>query len=381
MNKKANILTIIIFISVIAVMAVWFTVAPFREYSAAENRYLSKWPEFSISDLTSGSYTEKVEDCISDQFPLRDDWVIMNSAIRRLSGRSDSNGIYFGNRLTETFWNYDKNILNNNLIAIDQYSASSENSGGATWFVPVPNRVYAAAHEKNTSLPPRAPDIHQDVLIDDMKKTLADTKVIDTSDAVAEEASEMGVDALYYGTDHHTTTYGAYKIYTELGSSLGYSPLDESEYNATTVCEDFEGTTFHKSGAWWVEPDSIERWDRTDSPDTDITVSIGAKTYDSMYDNSALDTTEKYNYFLYGNNPLMIIKNKNADSKLLVVKDSYAHAILPFLAEHYGEIHVIDLRYYRESVSEYRQSNGIDKTLIIYNVKNLTEDTNLKNLN
>ena len=63
--------------------------------------------------------------------------------------------------------------------------------------------------------------------------------------------------------------------------------------------------------------------------------------------------------------------------KLLIVRDSYADSLVPFLTPHFSEIHLVDLRYYKGSISGYIEDNGIDAALVLYSVANFTSDGNL----
>ena len=74
-----------------------------------------------------------------------------------------------------------------------------------------------------------------------------------------------------------------------------------------------------------------------------------------------------------------MIENSAASSneKLLVVKDSFAHSLVPYLADHYSKIIMVDLRYYTDSVSQLIEQEGIDRVLVVYSIDNLATDTNL----
>ena len=49
---------------------------------------------------------------------------------------------------------------------------------------------------------------------------------------------------------------------------------------------------------------------------------------------------------------------------------------MPFLTPHFSEIHLIDLRYYKQSAVQYIQDNGIDMAVVLYSVPNFVSDTN-----
>ncbi len=368
MKKSVSAATAVLFFGMLFVFGVWFLVHPAREFSDKENRVLAQFPAFSVKAFFSGQWGLDFEEYLSDQFPLRDEWIVLKAALQRASGRQDNNGVYYGERLTDTFWTYDAGQLERNLSAVNDFA---QKGSGATYFVPVPNAVAV----NDGDLPLLAPDQDQRALIQEMAGSVPQAVTVDCLDALR-DAAEDG-QPLYFGTDHHMTTRGAYVVYCQLLTAMGETPLSEDQFTKTAVTDTFTGTLYHKSGAWWTQPDTMERWDPVTGLSAQLTILPSGEVYDSLYDDSALTGNDPYAYFLHGNQPLEVIRTGASGGKLLLVKDSYAHILAPFLANHFSEIHLLDPRYYRESASEYRRQEGIDTTVILYHVKNLTEDTSL----
>ena len=403
-NKIPVIVTAAVFVAVVFGFFIWLILSHGREYSEKENRYLSDMPELSVDTFFDGTWMEDVEDFVSDQFPMRDTFIEAQSAMRLASGRQDNNNVYYGESLVSAFWNFDKDALEKNMKQIESIATKAE---GNVYFVPV-----ATAGEVLAEKPDLAPDIDQQALINYMKDRLDCVITIDPTESL-KAAAESSSSYLYYKTDHHQTTYGAYIVYTEIMKAMGKDAIAESDFAKTVVAEDFTGTMYNKSGAWWTGADTIERWDYvgdgvefqtaqpseslsdaasffTDSasvlPDSSdslqgatssftVELSMTGEIYNSLYNESALDGADKYSYFLYGNKPVEVIRNDSAQAKekLLIIKDSYAHAIVPFLANHYEEIHMIDLRYYRQDIQKYIEENGLEGAdiIFIYNVEDL----------
>ena len=97
-----------------------------------------------------------------------------------------------------------------------------------------------------------------------------------------------------------------------------------------------------------------------------------------LYDTSFLSVKDKYSMFLGGNQPLAVVRTPHTDApKLLIVRDSYTDSLVPFLTAHFSEIHLVDPRYYKLSVADYIQENGIDEALVLYSVSNFVTDKNL----
>ena len=187
---------------------------------------------------------------------------------------------------------------------------------------------------------------------------------------------------IFYRTDHHWTSLGAYYGYTGLAEALGFTPVSLDSYTETVRSTEFYGTVFSSSGVRWVKPDTISTY----VPDTGITVT--EHSYDnkgnpieiprSLYVESFLSVKDKYSMFLGGNQSLGVVKTPNTDKpKLLIIRDSYTDSVVPFLTPHYSEIHLIDLRYYKLSIQDYIEQNGIDQALVLYSVPNFVTDSNL----
>lgn len=69
--------------------------------------------------------------------------------------------------------------------------------------------------------------------------------------------SSISSDALYYRTDHHWTSAGAYIGYTAWADSLGIDPLAPSDFAIETVSTNFLGT-IHSKLNLPIAPDSIQ---------------------------------------------------------------------------------------------------------------------------
>ena len=97
----------------------------------------------------------------------------------------------------------------------------------------------------------------------------------------------------------------------------------------------------------------------------------------SLFFPSHLEEMDKYPVFLDGNHSLVTIQNPNAEGgNLLVIRDSYAHCFSTFLASDYQNIYLVDLRYYRDNLSQFVAEHPVDRVLYLYGVDNLVSDTN-----
>ena len=144
------------------------------------------------------------------------------------------------------------------------------------------------------------------------------------------------------------------------------------------VSEAFCGTAYSSSGFFWVTPDRMEIL----RPEPDgLTVErydAGVPVPSSLYHREMLETKDKYRLFLGGNSPRIVLDTGKADlPSLLIIRDSYSDSFVPFLPEHFSRIHLLDLRYFRNSIQDYIREEGIDRVLVMYSVNNFCSDSNL----
>ena len=197
---------------------------------------------------------------------------------------------------------------------------------------------------------------------------------IDFSAALTAHAGEP----IFYRTDHHWTSLGAFYGANALLESLGREPLKEQDFTPETASTDFNGTLYSQSGIHWLTPDTMEYWVEEDG----LTVTswrTGSPEPSQLYDRSYLTEKDKYSSFLGGNQPLCVIRNENArdGGRLLLIRDSYSDALAPFLAQSFAEVHLLDPRYYRMPPAQYATENGIDAICVVYSVPNFITDRNL----
>ena len=131
-----------------------------------------------------------------------------------------------------------------------------------------------------------------------------------------------------------------------------------------------------------MAPDTIELWQNKAQPKDSVTVEItdgkDSKKLSSYFSYEQLENDDEYPVFLDGNHSLVRIKNSNVTGgKLIVVKDSYGHTIVPFLSQNYSEIIMVDMRYYKKEISALAEKEKADGILFIYSLDNLAADNNL----
>jgi hypothetical protein len=376
--KASALIQILIFSLFIGVFFLLFLILPDKGFSERENRELAAAPKFSFESLfadssDNNSFTKKFEKYTTDQFPFRDSWITMKAASELAIGKKENNGVYLGKNetLIEEFVTPDAELLQKNINAV---KALAENSDVPVYFCLVPS----LGELRPDLLPKDAPYVSQSDIIDRAYAESGATN-IDMLGALSEHSGEY----IFYRTDHHWTSLGAYYGYSAIMGAMGRDPSPLSNYAPRTVTEDFYGTVYSKSGISWVKPDEIEIFADQAEGTKVFNYVTGSEEESSLYDFAFLEKKDKYSMFLGGVSPLVKIVTENVDApRLLIVRDSYTDSMVPFMQGDFSELHVMDLRYYRNQlldsgIQEYIAENGIDEVLVCYSVGNFVTDVNV----
>ncbi len=373
MSKRSSWVQIIIFTAYIALFFALFLLIPDKVFSEQENRELTQAPAFSLESLFAKKFTTKFESYTTDQFPFRDKWTTLKARSELAIGKMENKGIYLckDGTLIEAYEAPDQKQLDTNIEAVKSFT---ENAGVPVYFALIPSN----SEIHSNLLPKNAPNYSQKSIIDYCYAN-SGAKNIDVESALAAHTDEY----IYYRTDHHWTSLGAYYGYEAIMNAMGHTATPLSYFTPYKVTDAFYGTVYSKSGMSWVKPDSIEIF-APQNPSTEvINYSTNEPVEGTMYDYTFLEKKDKYSMFFGGNTPLLKITTGKTDApKILILRDSYMDSLLPYLQNNYSEIDVMDLRYYKtqlidKTVSDYIRENGIDEVLVCYSVYNFGTDTNV----
>jgi hypothetical protein len=373
MTKRSSWIQIIIFATYIVLFFALFLIFPDKGFSERENRELTQAPTFNFESLISKKFSTKFESYSSDQFPFRDSWTTMKARCEIGIGKEENKGVYIckGDTLIEAYETPDQKQLDTNIGAVKSFVNSSE--------VPVYFALIPSNSEIHSDIIPKNAPNDSETSVIDYCYANSGAKNIDIKAVLTAHSDEY----IYYRTDHHWTSLGAYYGYDTLMKAMDYTPTPLSDFSPQTVSDEFYGTVYSKSGISWVRPDSIEIFAPQDASTEVMNYSAAEPVTGTMYDYTFLDNKDKYSMFMGGNTSLLKITTKNTDApKILILRDSYMDSLLPFLQNNFSEIDVMDLRYYKtqlmeSSVSDYVRENGIDEVLVCYSVQNFGTDTNV----
>lgn len=364
---------------VFSILVILFTVIDIinspNEFSELENRKLSQMPILSLKSYIDTSFSSDYEKYINDQFFLRDNWIDLKSRIEYLLGKRENNDIIFGkeNYLFKKFTTFNDEMLENNLNSIITFT---NNYNKEVDFFIIPNS-YAVYDE----LTPRYLQlVDQLSLINSINSylSLKSNDHINTIN-VAEELLKNKDDYIYYKTDHHWTSYGAYLAYLTYMDYLGLEIVDINNLEKITI-NNFLGTYYNRSKYFKADSDFITYYNILG-----LHIEIDGKEQLSLMDLDKFKGSDKYSAFLWGNNGLTKVINENISeerkgSSILIFKDSYANSFIQFLSYNYEIIDIIDLRYFKESIRNFMKDKDYNEILIMYSFNNLSSDINIRRL-
>lgn len=331
---------------------------PDRARSEAENRTLQQLPALTAASVADGTFMTETEDYLADQFPFRDGWTGLKARVEQLLGKREFRGVYL---CGDTLINHDDTPDKQAELNLDAAAALAEKADAPVYLGLIPG----ASELWRDRLPDGAPRADQASFILDAAERTG-LAAVDYLGALADHADEP----IYYRTDHHWTSLGAYYGYAALCAAVGETAEPLASFLPETASADFSGTLSSTSGVHWLKPDEIDYY----VPEDGVSVTTwrsGAAEEGTLYDRSYLERKDKYASFLGGNQPLCVLKSENAatDKTLLLLRDSYADAMAPFLTRTFAEVHLIDLRYFRRSPAEYARENGADAIVVSYSVQ------------
>lgn len=362
------------FCAILFLVCILNILTPSRSFSDNENRTLALFPAISAQSIFSGEFMTEFETYANDQFPMRDFWVSLKANAERAIGKKENNGVLFaknGYLITKSS-PVNSSLLNATLSSIQKLDALNEFNISLA-LIPTQAEILKEYLPKNTYVPvqPEILQATQNALFH------TNVSVIDPTQALEQHKDQY----LYYRTDHHQTSLGSYYAYREIITALGEAPLPLEAFHQKELSDNFFGTTWSKATFFHTMPDTITAFEPKNPVAFHVNYLDTGEEAESLYSLDKLQTKDKYSVFLDGNHAILTIESGNKNGKSLAVfKDSYAHSILPFLANHYQTIHVIDPRYYNLDPVSYLRENNLTDVLLIYNTPNFAEDTNIVKL-
>ena len=354
-----------VFIAIVLAVAILFVALPKKTYSENEKKVLPEFPQITWDGVADGSWGKSLEDYLASHFPFRDFFVGVHAYWKQALGMNGDSGVYAAEDgyLITAPGDFEEARAQRNLQYLKEFA---DNTGLDATLMVVPSAGFI--------LDDKLPNLHEEYYDAKLLELVANSG-LDTVDLKEDFLSNT--EDLYYRTDHHLTAAGSLRMYQQFCAAQN---IQTKEFSLAESHPGFYGTTYSKSGLWETEADTLDIY-KPENPSTfRVTITEKQETvYDSLYFAGHLENLDKYPVFLDGNHALVTIENLDvANGKtLLLIKDSYAHCFATYLAEHYEKIVMVDMRYYRSSVSDLASAQGATEILYLYGAENLATSTDL----
>lgn len=381
MKKISHILTVVLFLAFIGGLAVSFWVMPDKDFSENENRVLSDFPTVSLDKVMEGELSEDFNAYFTDQFPFRDLWLTCGSLTHLALGQGEANGVLVGKNGQLAVRKFDAYLsLTQRAEDTDYYSEThlrrtADALEALTDKVDIPITVLPAPRTLDVSISAfDYPAELSDALNTTLQGHLAEAGV-DSLDLlpVFRGMYERG-DYVYFRTDHHWTTLGAYTAYEAIMTNWGMAdeiiPYDAFE---THTVNDFYGTTWSRAGLSFIGPDTLTYVTMADDDQYIVRDDKGETIMTGFVDQSYFEKKDKYGAFMSGTHRVLTVTHEGEGHtdrpRLLIARDSFASSLAPFLARHFDLV-LVDLSGGMTSLSEYAETYGCDRILVVYNMEN-----------
>ncbi len=360
-----------LFALLLAALSVLTLALPKKDFSPNENRPLETAPALSVEAVKSGEFTKGVSAYLTDHFAGRDAWVSVKALAELATGKRENGGVYLSKNggLIDGFTEDDLEYFEKNLQALREFTEFAQSDYGVrVQSIIAPTATQICAED----LPAFSAVADADALYARLTEVPG---FIDLRDTLTAHKDEY----VYYRTDHHWTGRGAYLAYAAYDGARGETPLPEESFLPETVTTDFHGSLYSRFGLFMgIKADTITAPAASALGNVSMTDSHG-DTHASVYFPEKLESKDKYLYFTGPNDSILRVKTEaDTGKRLLLIKDSYANAFLPYLLKEFDEITVIDLRYYKDDVSALLENENYTDALVLYNLKSFASDSHFR---
>ncbi len=371
MSRKTNsILNIVLIAGIIIALMIFSFIKKDRLFSEQENRLLTQKPKLTLSTLFSGEFSKSYEDYVTDQFVGRDEFLTGKTYGDILLGKKDIKGVYLG----KGGYLLEKHLPDSitaeeeekRIVLLEKLAAyCKDREGKGTFRVML---VPTADNILSDKLPAYAPVYDQSVFLKQVKERIPVGTYVDAEGVMKVHKEEY----IYYRTDHHWTTLGAYYAYVDWAEGMGFVPYAQEDFTIRQVTDSFLGTLHSKLNIR-VKEDEIRVYEPKKDMEYQVYYDLSETAVDSLYEEKYLEGKNKYGMFLDDNHGIIEIDTNVKNGKtLLVIKDSYANCFIPFASMHYEKLFIVDLRYYNRKLYDMIEKDM--DVLVLYNVYHFIEE-------
>lgn len=391
MKHRHSIAIVVCFVLLLGSFSLAFWLIPDQNFSARENRALQTLPRFDTQKLLGGELSSAYNDYFADQFPARDLLVTFKGTLELLTAKGENNGILMGRggqlakRLFATARADGKAAEDSDIIDNEHLKNAAVGINCAAENVDVPFVVFLTGRTADVATsaflyPTKASDAMLQTLHENVNE---DVNYLDLVPAY--RARYENGEYVYFRTDHHWTTLGAYYAYCEIMKAFERENdiIPAENFEKETVSTEFWGTFASASGFHFVPPDSVELW--LLGNEADFLVTADGKILDGgFYNRAHLNGNDKYSIFLDGTHDVVTVTKKDGENRptLAIFKDSFANSVAPFLAQHFDLVlyNLSSPRTDYTDVNAYAKACDADAALVLYTLGNVIETDKMNRL-
>ncbi|MBJ7997543.1 secondary cell wall polysaccharide O-acetyltransferase PatB1 [Bacillus mycoides] len=388
MKKLGNIVLFIGFLTIIFSFGILSLLKTDRAVSPVENRPLAQKPALTKEAALNGSFFKDFETYTNDQLIGRDD-LIKNYTLTQIKmGKSLINDIILTDDkwlLKNPAWTTKYNEIDQAMSAVNDLSQFLKEQNIEFYFALPPSKTNALSFK----LPSHIHTYAQENLNYFLNKLPADVKPIKLMEHFKKNYTNEEIQSMYFKTDHHWNMDGAFLGYQYIMNTIAQQSsiykgkeIKKEDYNRTCAPNKHLVGSFNNQLYQLIDATGEKLCYYTPKDGFNFT-SVAAKdvngtvyrTLDELYGVEKQNDTTSYAGYYANDYPEIVIENNNApnDVRALVLKDSFANAIVPHLAQSFNHTSILDLRHYHEKdVYQYIKDNNINMVLFVYSDSNLS---------
>ena len=330
--------------SIVLICTIWFVLAviswfkPADKLSVSERRPFMQFPSLSAQTIENASFMRDFEKYTTDQFPFRDSFRRLKALFsKNILLQKDNNKVYIANgHASKLDYPASETSMQNAVNKITElYNLSCTGSHANVYFSIVPDKNYFLA-EENGYL-----SMDYAEFAEYFRDNLGFADYIDIFDT-------LSIDD-YYTTDSHWKQECLQETVNKLADSMGLVLSDV--YEEQTLSNTFYGV-YYGQAALPAEPDTINYLSNDVLSGCIVTsYDTGSPKASVIYDFSALESPDPYDFFLSGADAIITIDNPacETDRELVIFRDSFGSSIAPLMVSAYSRITLVDLRYVNQA--------------------------------
>ncbi|GAB6562409.1 secondary cell wall polysaccharide O-acetyltransferase PatB1 [Bacillus mobilis] len=390
MKKLGNLILLIGFLTIIFSFGILSVLKTDRAISPVENRPLAQKPALTKEALLNGSFFKDFETYTNDQLIGRDEFIKSYTIAQIDMGKSLINDIILTDDrwlLKNPAWTKKYNEIDQSMPAINDLSQFLKEQNVEFYFALPPSKTNALSFK----LPSHIYTYAQDNLNYFLKKLPADVKPIKLMEQFKQNYTNEEIQDMYFKTDHHWNMDGAFVGYQYIMNSIGqqssiYKGKEIKKEDYTRTCAQNKHLVGSFNNQLYQLIDATgeklcyytpkDGFNFTSVTAKDVTGTVH-QNLDSIYGVEKQKETTSYAGYYTDDYPEIVFENNNAPNEVraLVLKDSFANAIVPHLAQSFKHTSILDLRHYHEKdVYQYIKDNNINMVLFVYSDSNLSGD-------